>query len=388
MRSTFTLLLLVLIVGCSPYKAANSALVSGNFNEAFYQSLQFYTKNPSVKNAAKYMPIIHQAYHGAMDADEARIKYLEADPSNSKYKELYYLINGLQVRQEAIAGVNNSNVTGNRYNFKTKDYSKAMATIKLKYAEFLYQEARGFLARPDKKSAQDAYYKLQELQKVYGNYLDSPVLMQQAKSKGTYLVLIELKNSTNVVIPKALERDLLDFNSYGLDSQWTEFYSGKQSSVYDYIIQLHFDQIVISPEQEKIEVHTFEKKIIDGKEELVQNGEIVKDKDGKPIVVDRYITVKSRFEEYMRRKEATITAQYFVINNANGQILEKNNLVSQYVFRDSYGKFSGDRRALEKEYINMIGRRPLAFPSNEQMVFDSGQDLKQKFKNQIKRLKI
>lgn len=388
MRSIFILFSTFLILSCSSYKSANSALVSGDFKQAFQQSLEAYTRNPSVKNAEKYMPIIHQAYHKGMEADEARIKFLEANPNGAKYKELYELINNLQNRQRSIAGINNSNVTGNRYNFKTKDYSQAMIAIQGKYAEFLYQEGKGFLAHSDKRSAQDAFYKFQTLQGIYSNYKDTQSLMQNAKSKGTYQVLVELKNSTNVIIPKSLEQSLLDFNSYGLDSYWTEFYSGKQSASFDYIIQLHFDQIIISPEQEKIEVHNFEKRIIDGKMELVQNGEIVKDKDGKPILVDKIITVKGRFEEFMRRKEATITAQYFVINNSNGQVIEKQNLASQFIFNDSYGRFSGDRRVLEKDYLNMIGRRPSGFPSNEQMVYDSGQDLKRKFKNEIKRLKI
>ena len=124
-----------------------------------------------------------------------------------------------------------------------------------------------------------------------------------------------------------------------MDSNWTEFYTGKLNSSYDYVIQLSFETINVSPEREKIEVHNFEKKIVDGKEELVQNGVVVKDKDGKPVMVDRYITVKSRFEEVQRIKEAAITAKYYLIDNQKEQAIDSKNLASQFIFRDSYGTY-------------------------------------------------
>ena len=379
---------LLFFTNCNSYKSANSALVSGNFQQAFEQSTQAYFKNPSEKNGIKYVPLIFEAYNKGQQEDENRLKQIETLTNPSKYQEAYQIINRLQERQKTIAGIDGRSIRGKTYNFKTKDYSAAYKTIQEKYAQFLYDEGKSFLNQGGKLNAQTAYQKFQVLESVYSNYKDTRSLMNTARTNGMYKVLVQLVNNTEVVIPKLLEKDLLDFNSYGLDSNWTEFYTGKLNSSYDYVIQLSFETINVSPEREKIEVHNFEKKIVDGKEELVQNGVVVKDKDGKPVMVDRYITVKSRFEEVQRIKEAAITARYYLIDNQKEQAIDSKNLVSQYIFRDSYGTYKGDRRSLDRDYINMIGRRPAPFPSNEQMIFDCGQDLKRKFKNEIIRMKL
>ena len=379
---------LLFLTNCNSYKSANSALVSGNFQQAFEQSTQAYFKNPSEKNGIKYVPLIFEAYNKGQQEDENRLKQIETLTNSSKYQEAYQIINRLQERQKTIAGIDGRSISGKTYNFKTKDYSAAYKTIQEKYAQFLYDEGKSFLNQGGKLNAQTAYQKFQVLESVYSNYKDTRSLMNTARTNGMYKVLVQLVNNTEVVIPKLLEKDLLDFNSYGLDSNWTEFYTGKLNSSYDYVIQLSFETINVSPEREKIEVHNFEKKIVDGKEELVQNGVVVKDKDGKPVMVDRYITVKSRFEEVQRIKEAAITARYFLIDNQKEQAIDSKNLASQFIFRDSYGTYKGDRRSLDRDYINMIGRRPAPFPSNEQMIFDCGQDLKRKFKNEIIRMKL
>ncbi|WP_291067251.1 MULTISPECIES: hypothetical protein [unclassified Empedobacter] len=330
---------LLFFTNCNSYKSANSALVSGNFQQAFEQSTQAYFKNPSEKNGIKYVPLIFEAYNKGQQEDENRLKQIETLTNPSKYQEAYQIINRLQERQKTIAGIDGRSISGKTYNFKTKDYSTAYKTIQEKYAQFLYDEGKSFLNQGGKLNAQTAYQKFQVLESVYSNYKDTRSLMNTARTNGMYKVLVQLVNNTEVVIPKLLEKDLLDFNSYGLDSNWTEFYTGKLNSSYDYVIQLSFETINVSPEREKIEVHNFEKKIVDGKEELVQNGVVVKDKDGKPVMVDRYITVKSRFEEVQRIKEAAITAKYYLIDNQKEQAIDSKNLASQFIFRDSYGTY-------------------------------------------------
>ena len=380
--------ILLLSVGCNTYKEANTALISGNFSQAFEQSYQAYIKNPSEKNGIKYVPLIYEAYHKGQQSDEARLKEIENLSNSSKYEEAYRIIVGLQNRQKSIQGLEGRVVNGTKYSFKTKDYSQAFNSIQTKYATFLYDEANTFLNRGGKLNAQTAYQRFQTLENIFPNFKNTKTLMDTARANGMYQVLVQLQNNTEIIIPKLLEKDLLDFNSYGLDSQWTEFYTGKLNNSYDYVIQLSFETINISPEREKIEVHNFEKQIVDGKEELVQNGVVVKDKDGKVVMVDRNIIVKSRFEEVQRIKEAAITARYFLIDNQKQQTIETKNLVSQFIFSDSYGTYKGDRRSLDRDYLNMVGRRPAAFPSNEQMVYDCGQDLKRKFKNEIARMRI
>jgi hypothetical protein len=63
-------------------------------------------------------------------------------------------------------------------------------------------------------------------------------------------------------------------------------------------------------------------------------------------------------------------------------------LTSEFTFNHVYAKFRGDKRACEENYYPFFDKRELPFPSNEQMVFDTGEDLKAKLKDIIIRNRI
>lgn len=375
-----------ILTNCSTYKDANSSLVSGDFHNAFTLSYDKYIKSPTEKNGIKFLPLIYDSYSKAQKADEARLKEIQNLSNPSKYEEAYILINNLQDRQKCIVGIDGKSINGKRTNFNLKDYSLAFKEIQEKYADFLYNEGQSFLALNDKNGGQDAYYRFKKLESIYPNYKDTRNLINVAKEQGTYKVFVQLSNNTNVVIPIMLERDLLNFNSYGLDKQWAEFYTGNPNYAYDYTIQLSFERVFVSPEKEKVEVHKFEKEIVDGQTELIKNGEKVKDENGKVIMVDKYITVKSKFEEIYRVKEAIILARYYLINNNKDEQVISKELSSNFVFSNYVGNYTGDKRALDKDYLKMLDNRVIPFPSNEQMIFDCGHDLKLKLKREIKNI--
>ena len=56
---------------------------------------------------------------------------------------------------------------------------------------------------------------------------------------------------------------------------------------------------------------------------------------------------------------------------------------SGFVFENIFGTYRGDKRALVRDDINLLNQRQLRFPSDEQMVYDTGEDLKLKLKDII-----
>jgi hypothetical protein len=67
------------------------------------------------------------------------------------------------------------------------------------------------------------------------------------------------------------------------------------------------------------------------------------------------------------------------------QLLNSFPLSSEFVFENIYATFKGDRRAADDNYYSFFDNRGLPFPSNEQMVYDSGNNLKQKLKTVLSR---
>jgi hypothetical protein len=64
----------------------------------------------------------------------------------------------------------------------------------------------------------------------------------------------------------------------------------------------------------------------------------------------------------------------------SSQTIQTYPIASAFAFQHSYANFKGDKRALESSYIDLIRLRVMQFPTNEQMIYDAGQDLKQKLK--------
>ena len=76
------------------------------------------------------------------------------------------------------------------------------------------------------------------------------------------------------------------------------------------------------------------------------------------------------------------------VNLKTNQLLEAFPLSSEFVFQNVYARYQGDRRACEADYLQNFDRKQVPFPTNEQMVYDCGEDLKGKLKEIISRNSI
>ena len=193
-----------------------------------------------------------------------------------------------------------------------------------------------------------------------------------------------------MVIPIRLQNDLLDFSTFGLNDKWTVYHSNKvKDIVYDYGLIVNFRQINISPEQVKEKEFVKEKQIKDGTKPLLNaQGQQVKDSLGHVIMVDNFKTITASVYEFKQLKSTQVTAKVDYIDFKSNQLIETFPLASEFVFEHIYAKYSGDKRACDESYYTYFDKRAVPFPSNEQMVYDSGEDLKAKLKDIIVRNKF
>jgi len=274
--------------------------------------------------------------------------------------------------------------------FPFEDYSDQIISSKNSLSIYLYNNCKALLANKDKIVVRRAYDDLMYLESINPGYKDVNKLIDEAQFKGTDFVHVYTKNETNMVIPKQLESDLLDFSTFGLNDKWTVYHSNKQKNIsYDYALSLNFRNIAISPEQVKEKEFSKEKQILDGKKPLLNNqGQVVKDSLGNTIMVDKYKTIRINIYEFRQFKSAQVTAKVDYINLNNNQLIETFPLASEFIFEHVYAKYNGDRRACDDDYLNYFNQKAIPFPSNEQMVYDTGNDLKNKVKDIIARNKF
>ena len=209
--------------------------------------------------------------------------------------------------------------------------------------------------------------------------------MTEAHQKGKDYVNVSIENETFQIIPQQLEADLLNFNTYGLNRFWTDYHSNAAEGInYDYAMQLQLKQINISPEQVNKHQELKQKNIVDGWEfKKDRYGNFVTDSLGNKIKIDKIITVKARYFEVNQFKSTHVMADVVYTSLKTNQILEVFPIDTEFVFEHRYATFRGDQRALNKSEKQLTKIRPLYFPTDAQMVYDTGEDLKLRLKDVI-----
>ncbi len=208
--------------------------------------------------------------------------------------------------------------------------------------------------------------------------------MQEAHNLGTDYVIVTIENQTNQVIPRRLEDDLLNFETYGLDQFWIVYHANPDPSiVYDYAMSLQLKRINISPEKLNEKQSLREKQIVDGwKYKLNRKGNVAKDSLGNDTKIDNILKVKARFYKFQQLNSTQVHADIVYVDLKSNQTLNVFPIKSEFVFEHNYAS-QGDERALSVRDRDLLRNRGIRFPSNEDMVFDTGEDLKLKLKQII-----
>jgi hypothetical protein len=259
-----------------------------------------------------------------------------------------------------------------------------------KTSDYLYDKGLKLLESDNKGIIRDAYDTFNYIEQINPNYEKTRELLEEAHQRGTNYVIVSIVNQTNQIIPRQLEDDLLNFNTYGLNQFWTVYHANTDSEInYDYAMQLQLKNINISPEQIKEREFLREREIKDGWEyQKDRHGNVMKDSLGNDIKVDKIINVRARYFEFEQTKSSQILADVVYINLNTNQVLDRFHIDSGFVFENLYATYRGDERALLNEERDLIRNPRIPFPSNEQMVYDTGEDLKAKLKDIISRFRV
>lgn len=370
-------------------KQTQNLLSSGNYDEAINNSISSLRSNKDKKGNQDYVYLLEEAFAKAKERDLNAINLWEKENNPANFEKIFNTYIALNERQEKIKPLLPLKLLNEGRNaiFPFENYNEPMVESKNNLSGYLYANAKSLLATTDKMNFRKAFDDLTYLDKITPGYKNVIDLLNEAQYKGTDFVSVYTKNETNMIIPVRLQNELLDFNTYGLNSKWTEFHGNKQKGInYDYEMLISFREILISPEQIKEKEFIKEKQIIDGQKKLLDaNGKEVLDNTGKVVMVDNLRNVTVRIFESRQLKSCQIQAKVDYIDLKNRQLIQSFPLSSEFVFENIYATYKGDRRASDTNYYSYFDKRAVPFPSNEQMVYDTGEDLKKKLKNLILR---
>lgn len=384
---------IVLLCGCGGVKKTQEAVNSGNYYQAINNAINTLADNKTKKNHQPYVLILEEAFQKNAEREMQHIAFLSKDGNPANYEAIYEGYNNLKQIQERIRPLLPLPVfEENRdAHFAFRNYDEDILQSKDALSEYLYNNASNLLkTASSKQDFRDAYDDFAYLERINPGYSDCKQKMEAAYAHGLDYVKVQLVNETQQIVPERLEAELLNFNTYGLDDFWTQYHANPLKDIsYDYEMEVAFKNINISPEQVQEKQFVKEKQIKDGYTYLEdEKGNLVKDSLGNEIKVDRFKTVQCSFYQFTQHKAAQVTGQVRYVDLNSRQTVNSYPLSSEFVFEHRYANYQGDKRALDTDLIALVNAVAVPFPSNEQMVYDAGEDLKLRLKDIVVRHKF
>ena len=377
--------LLSVLVSCGGRKQIEKQLNSGNYDAAITKALKKLERNKDKKRKQQFVMMLEDAYHKVVERDLKSIEHLKKDGNPEQYKTIYEIYTKLDARQEAIKPVLPLKIGKKYIQLEFSDYSNEIVDYRYKVSDYLIDKGITLLDSEDKYNARDAYRIFSYIERINPNFEEVRELLTESHNKGMDHVRVSIQNHTNQIIPQRLETELLDFNTYGLDDFWTAYHSDIDNTfTYDYGMTLELKRIQVSPERIRERQLLRERQIVDGWEyQLDENGNVMKDSLGNDIKIDRIINVRARVFEFNQFKSTQVIANVVYEDLRSNQLLESFPIDSQFVFENSYGRLRGDERAINNYDRQLLRQRHIRFPTDEQMVYDTGEDLKLQLKDII-----
>lgn len=391
-KSLYLVFIGIFASSCSSIRETQVEVASGNYDYAINRALEGLKRNRSNKKTDEYARILEEAFAKAVDRDMRAIERWSLDNHGKALEEIFFLYEGLQQRQDRIRPILPVFIKReDRYaELPFQNYNSAIVESRERFSSHLYDQARERLALPGKADARIAYENLDYLLQLNPGYRDAESLAREANLKGTDYILVSLQNDSRIALPVRLEEDLLTFESNQFDTLWTVHHREPVDGIhYDYEMRISIRGISISPERIQEKEIVRERRIKDGYDyALDEYGNVIKDENGNDIRSDRYTTVRSRVVEFNQVKSVRLDAKVDYLPFQRNELLESYPLTSEFVFSHSYCTHSGDSRALDDHHRNLLGLTFAPFPSNEQMIYDAGVDLKNQLKSVVSKVQL
>ena len=364
MRYIIFILIAFLFVGCVSSKKLYQ---KGQYDAAIRKTVKKLRAKP---DHSKSIEILQNSYNKANEADNNRIKYLKTEGSPEMWNEVFSRYSQLKNRQELVRTVLPLQNGNSIIDFPKIDYDREIIEAKKNAAEYYYVHAQKLLSSNDRFKARDAYFEFKRVKEFYPSYMDVDKYLEQSRLAGMSYVLLQFENNTIIKLPPEFGISLLDFNTAPLNSEWVNYSNQNKGGNYTNVVKVNLKIIGISPEKLKEKESTQTKSIQDGWEvKLDANNNTIKDSLGNPIKVPRMVTVSCKVLEVLQQKSAHLEGTVEYYDNGNKTFITSKQIASDYFFENRAVTANGDLRALDPETAKLVGKTPVPFPNDIEMVF-------------------
>ncbi|TVQ68507.1 MAG: hypothetical protein EA363_11050 [Balneolaceae bacterium] len=362
----------LIVASCA---SSEKMLQRGQYDRAIERSTDRLMKKP---NDEKELRVLKEAFELANTFDRERIEFLEMEGREESWIEIYLLYELLNDRQNKVRRL----PTQIRNQFTFFNYNEQIIASKASAADVSYRRGIDFLDQGGRDNARRAFTEFERAHSIYPGYEDVHQYLDIAEREGRTHALFVIENNSGMVIPEFFDAEIRKVALSNLNTRWIHFDTWENQNVdYDYFLVLNLTEIAFSPESINNNTHGVSQEIQDGmRYELDENGNVRKDSLGNDIRVPNMVTVSAQITETVQRKAALVAGALDFYETASDQLIRTDNLSVEAIFEHKFAQYSGDRRALSEEMQRMVRGERIPFPSNEAMMMDATQLLKEKSK--------
>lgn len=371
------ILISLLLLSCT---SSRKMLERGQYDQAIDRSTEKLMKKPG---NSKELKVLHEAYELANMFDRDRIEFLELEGREESWVEIYELYEQLNNRQDKVRRL----PTQIRNQFTFYNYDREIIDSKSAAAEVSYKRGIELLEQGDKMSARRAYNEFDRAAQIYPGYKSVEQKLAESHLLGLNHALYFIENNSGMVLPEFFNIEMQKTTLKELNTRWLNFDTHENENIdYDYYLILNITEISFSPESVERNTYTETSEVQDGlKYDLDDDGNVKKDSLGNDIQVPKMVTVSAKVTETEQAKSAFVAGSLDFYHLESEQLIRTDNVAIESVFRHRYGEFSGSKEALSDESLEMIGGSEIPFPSNEQMLMNATELLKERSKGIISR---
>jgi len=375
-KAAVLILFSLLIVSCT---SSQKMLDRGQYDRAIERSAEKLQKKPG---NSKELAVLKEAFELANMFDRERIEFLELEGLEESWIEIFELYEQLNNRQNRIRRL----PTRVRNQFTYTNYDQAIIDSKSAAAEVSYRRGIEFMNRGDKAGYRLAWEEFNRTANLMPGYEDVDRKILETRQYGLNNALFIAENNSGVMVPGYFQTELSKITLRDLNTRWLNFDTYENDHTqYDYLLVLNIGEISFSPESVERRIIRDSKEIQDGTRfEYDANGNVKKDSLGNDIRVPNFKTVSAEVSEVLQQKSTFLGGSLDIYELETDQLIRTENLSVEWVFENRYATYRGDRRALSEQNAAIVGGRELPFPSNEQMVLDSAELLKDRAKAVIR----
>jgi len=265
--------------------------------------------------------------------------------------------------------------------FDFKDYSVLIAESKDRAVADLYKAAEELLNSGERMNARLAYDKLTRVKSLRSQYQETDRLLSLASEIGKTKVLVQVRAADGIGMPLELEEELTRISLAEMNQGWIEF-----SQVQSMNQPVHYYLEVVYTNFNAGSNNTTKSNYTD-KTQIQTGTKKTKLDDGTIVITPVMQEVKATVNVWKQQKNAGIQGK-IVVSQADGALeVGSRTVFGQSNFEHTYGKATGDARALSNSSKVLINRKPVAFPSDISMLNQAAVVFKQRMYEQIRNLR-